>query len=52
MNKSNRFSIEAIGRFVTVAMSEDRDKFADARERTLIGDRFGAYIEQENRAFG
>ncbi len=46
------FRREASGRFVTVALAEETDKFQSVRGRTLIEDRFRAYIEQENRAVG
>jgi hypothetical protein len=43
---------ETRGRFVTVAMSGEKGRFATARENTLIDARFRAYIEQENRSVG
>ena len=46
------FRREMNGRFVAVALTAERDEFANVRERTLIDDRFGVFIDQENRAAG
>ena len=47
------FQREMHGRFVTVAMSEEKGRFASSREgRTLIDNRFRAYLQQDNRSVG
>jgi hypothetical protein len=46
------FVREHEGWFVTVAVNEDGHTFERDRGRSLIDQRFGAYIEQQNRAAG
>jgi hypothetical protein len=46
------FQRERCGRFVTVTMSKEKEASARKHGSPLIGQRFRAYIEEQNRSVG